>query len=248
MDDIRVAEMVDSSYENIVVKCPECCQQVTYNRASDLQTFQPIDGRNVLCLNSECQKTIRIAGDSANCAHEMLIYDCYKLLERKHYMNCILNLDQAYEMFFSLFLRVELLYKPFDAVPHQRLADLNRLLEELQKKIEKHTFGPMRALFLQHIVAGCSAKNLVESGALIAALPDHPQKPKETDIDGIHDAKLVLLLRKLRDTKINKLRNDVVHKNAYRPTRDEVEAAIEETRSILFPLTERLQLKSWMTP
>jgi len=33
-----------------------------------------------------------------------------------------------------------------------------------------------------------------------------------------------------------------VHKQAYRPTREETEAALEEARSVLFPLTSRLGL------
>jgi hypothetical protein len=40
----------------------------------------------------------------------------------------------------------------------------------------------------------------------------------------------------------NELRNQVVHKNAYRPSREEVEAATEETRGILFPLARYLSI------
>ena len=52
----------------------------------------------------------------------------------------------------------------------------------------------------------------------------------------------VALLKALRATTINTLRNQVVHKRAYRPTREEAESALEETRSIIFPLTQRLGL------
>lgn len=242
MDNIPVARNKHATYENFIAECPWCKKENIFNRASDLRTFEPIAGRDVLCQSENCRKAFRITGDSVNCAHEMLIFDCYELLDRKHYMNCILSLAQAYEVFFSLFLRVELLYKPFAANPNQDLVDLNRLSNALQEKIKDHTFVRMRALFLQHFVARCSPKNLAEAKEQIDALLDHPREPGDSTIEGLRDAKLVPLLKALKSTNINTLRNHVVHKHAYRPSRDEAEAALEETRSILFPLTSHLQL------
>jgi hypothetical protein len=81
-------------------------QESISNRASDLRTFEPICGRDVACENTDCGKLFRIVSDSINGPHEMLIFDCYELVGRKHYMSCILSLTQAYEIFFNLFLRV----------------------------------------------------------------------------------------------------------------------------------------------
>ena len=103
-DIIPIAKNKRPSYENFVADCPLCGHECIFNRASDLHTFEPIGGLNVTCLNGLCAKTFRLVSDSVNERHEMLIYDCYELLERKHYMNCILSLAQAYEVFFSLFL------------------------------------------------------------------------------------------------------------------------------------------------
>lgn len=242
MSDIPVARNKRASYENFVAECPSCGKESIFNRASDLGTLKPIAGRDVSCQSTDCRKPFRILGDSVNSAHEMLIFDCYDLLERKHYMNCILSLALAYEVFFSLFFRVELLYKPFATDPDQDLADLNRLSEDLREKLQKHTFAPMRALFLQHIVAGRSSKDLADAAAVVAGLPDSPRDPKDTAIESLGDAKLVPLLKALKATSINTIRNRVVHKQAYRPTRDEVDTAIGETQSILFPLTSHLQL------
>ena len=91
-------------------------------------------------------------------------------------------------------------------------------------------------------VNGPSSKDLADAAAVIAGLPDNPGDPKDTAIESLGDAKLVPLLKALKATSINTLRNRVVHKQAYRPTREEVEAALQETRSILFPLTSHLQL------
>jgi hypothetical protein len=242
MSNIPVARSKRPSYENFVAECPSCGRESVFNRASDLRTFEPIAGRDVSCQSADCGKPFRIVGDSVNSAHEMLVFDCYELLERKHYMNAVLSLAQAYEVFFSLFFRVELLYRPFGADPDKERADLDQLSEALHEKLKEHTFAPMRALFLQHMVSRPEPKGLAEAAALVAALPDHPGDPKDAAIDSIADAKVVPLLKALKATTIHSLRNRIVHKQAYRPTRQETEEALEEARSILFPLTSRLDL------
>lgn len=242
MSDIATAKNRRTTYENFVAECPCCGKESIFNRASDLRTFEPVGGRDVSCQSGDCGKPFRIVSDSVNNAHEMLIFDCYELIERKHYMNCILSLAQAYEVFFSLFFRVELLYKPFGSNPDQEIADLNHLSNELQSKIAEHTFARMRALFLSHIVAGRSPKSLAEASGMVSALPNRPGDPKDAAIERLGDANLVSLLKALKGTSIHTLRNQVVHKRAYRPTREQVDAALEETRSILFPLTSQLRL------
>ena len=239
---IPVSKNKRTSYENFVAECPWCGKESIFNRASDLGTFEPIGGRDVSCQSVDCGKPFRIVGDSVNNPHEMLVFDCYELLERKHYMNCIFSLAQAYEVFFTLFFRVELLYKPFGADSDHELVDLNRLSKELYERIKEHTFTRLRALFLQHVVTGCSPKNLAEAAAVVAAFPERPGDPEDAAIEGFRDAKLVPLLRALKATTIHRLRNRVVHKHAYRPTLEEVVAALDETRSILFPLTSHLDL------
>lgn len=240
MNNIPLATNKRTSYENFVAECPSCHKECIFNRASDLKTFEPISGRDVSCL--ECGKPFRIIGDSINNAHEMLIFDCYELLEHKHYMNCILNLTQAYEVFFSLFFRVELIFKPFGADPTHNIDELNRLLIGLSEKIKTHTFAPLRALFLQHMVNGHTPSNLIESANAITALPDKPGDPRDAAIEGLGDANLVKLLKALKATRIHELRNRIVHQRAYRPPREKVEAALTETRDILFPLTNHLKL------
>jgi hypothetical protein len=250
MSNIPIANKKRTSYENFIAECPWCGEENIFNRASDLQTFEPIAGHDVSCQSVDCDKPFRIVGDSVNSPHEMLIYDCYELVEQKNYMNCILILTQAYEVFFSLFFRVELLDQPFGTDLDQpfgtdldqELADLNRLSEELHDKIKEHTFTRMRALFLQHMVTGHSPENLAEAAAVVAALPDRPGDPKDAAIESLGDAKLVFLLKALKATSIHTLRNRIVHKQAYRPNRKEVEVALKEARSILFPLTSHLRL------
>lgn len=242
MSNIPIASKNRTSYENFIAECPWCGKESIFNRASDLRTFEPIAGRNVSCQSVDCDKPFRIVGDSVNSPHEMLISDCYELVERKHYMNCILTLAQAYEVFFSLFLRVELLYKPFARDIGKDINHLNRLAEQFNEKVKRHTFAPMRALFLRQFISGSRPANLTEAEAAIAGLEDHLSDPEDAELEALDDEHLVALLKAVKSTTINTLRNRVVHKQAYRSTREEAEAALEETRSLLFPLTSRLGL------
>jgi hypothetical protein len=139
-----------------------------------------------------------------------------------------------------LFLRVELLYKPFAADPGMDIDQLNRLAEQLAKKTENQAFAKMRNLFLRLVVSRISPKSLVEAGVAIAAL--RPKEPTDAELESLPDQQLVALLKSVKKTRIIKLRNKVVHKQAYRPTRDEAEAALNESRLVLFPLSQRLGL------
>ena len=158
---IRIA-----SYENLIVDCPWCDYECIFNRASDIGTFQPIAGRDVQCPNDICGKLFRIISDSVNERHEMLVTECYQLLERKQYMYTILNLATAYEMFFGLFLRVNLLYKPYAVDANSgvsgSLDKVNDLSVKLHSKIKRLTFPRMRNLFLSEVTCATPVTDLLQ--------------------------------------------------------------------------------------
>ncbi|MSO19043.1 MAG: hypothetical protein EXQ56_01035 [Acidobacteria bacterium] len=104
------------------------------------------------------------------------------------------------------------------------------------------TFVRMRALFLRQLLSGISPKSLLEAESAIAALGNRLREPTPEELEAHPDKQLVALLKSVKEIKINNLRNQVVHKHAYRPTRYEAEAALEESRSVLFPLGHRLHL------
>ncbi|MGD9873790.1 MAG: hypothetical protein AB7T27_05925 [Kiritimatiellia bacterium] len=246
IDDITthppVATKKRTSYENFAAECPSCGQESVFNRASDLCTFEPIAGRDVICASASCGKPFRIIGDTVNCAHEMLVYDAYDLFRQKRYMNCILTLATAYEVFFSLFMRVNLLYRPFGADDEPDLHTFNRLSRELHGKIKDHTFGPMRALFLWQLATQIPPENLVEAEVVIAALPKKPKEPADEVLEAIGNSKLVPLLKAIKHATVNTLRNEVVHKRAYRPKRGETKEAMDTARSTLLHLSYLLDL------
>ena len=241
----RSTRIKDAGYENLTAICPWCKRECKFNRASDFGTFQPIAGREVQCTSNICRKPFWITSDSVNERHEMLVFECYQLLERKQYMYCILNLATAYEMFFGLFLRVNLLYRPYAADSSSHLSGtLNKvddLSVKLHRKIEHCTFLPMRKLFLIEVTNATPVADLLSAEKRILSL--RPQNVDDSKIEALSDGTLVQLLKELKSTDLNDVRNRVVHKQGYRPTEQEATKYFEEAKSILFPLTRRLDLR-----
>src|ERR1700734_2074965 len=100
----RLHEEFKFSYENVITNCKGCGNEVIFNRATDLKTTAQIAGMETHCPH--CGDPIWITGDIASPAHEVLLFDCYDLFPEKHYMSAVLNVAQAYESFFALYLRV----------------------------------------------------------------------------------------------------------------------------------------------
>ena len=159
-------------------------------------------------------------------------------------MSCVLNVCQAYEMFFGLYLRVTLIYVPFGSERGMRscsLPKLNHLFRKLSSVTEMFAFGPMRRVFLNLAIDPNRPFSLNESEALMDALPKDTC-PEEAELENRSDKQTSELLIRIRQTEIHKLRNKIVHKQGYRPKRDEAERALREARSVLFPLTTRFDL------
>ena len=231
-----------SGYENIVVTCPLCSHELVLNRATDLGTFEAISGTDVCC--QECGRGFWINGDSVNERHEAIVFDCHDLLRTKRYMNCILNVCQAYEMFFSLYLRVNILYMPFGNDVGRKgdaLDRFNQLYKHFSNETQKFGFSKMRSAFLRLAVEMDRPHDLDCSRKYIDAL-SKCNLPKNSEIESLPDKNVAALLIRVKQTRINELRNHVVHKRAYRPRREETEDAVAEARDVLFPLTFRLNL------
>ncbi len=238
-----VAE-IESTYENVHATCPHCGQRNIFNQVSDLHTGEPIAGREVTCDNEQCGRSFWITSDRINPAHQALLFDCRELLARKQYMQCVLVVAQSYEVFFSHFMHVQVLYRAF-AREDDEIEKLNELLQRLQESIQHFTFEPMRSLFLELAVSDARFANLTDAEAWIDALPKSSRrvpKPTKATIQAVANPRLRDGLLALYDTNIARLRNRVVHKDAYRPTREETEEALREAGDILHPLTRELRL------
>ncbi len=233
------ATKIEPTYENFIAVCPHCDFENVYNRVSDLKTRERIDFKEVVCLNDNCRKMFYINSDLIAPAYTYLIYDCYKLKHDKRYMycilNCILNIAQAYEAFFGLYLRVELLYKPFGKSPGLELTRLNELAATLDKRIRTYTYRPLRNIFMNRVLQGGAVNSLEESETIVENLDGLRVDPSNQALSAAN-SRISAFLQKLKDSEIGEVRNMVVHKYAYRPSLEQAEYFIEEARDILFNL------------
>lgn len=239
------ATETEATYENFIAVCPTCGHRNVYNRATDLKTFEAISFRVVVCEQPECHAEFNINNDRINPAHQGVLFDCCELMASKRYMQATLAISQAYEMLFSHGLRVEVLYRPFKREGTADLKNLGLVSDRLYGAIAKLTFEPMRRLFLDVAVRSPGLMSLADSEAWIDAIPTFGRgisEVKKARIDAVNDTPLRNLLAGLASVQVHKLRNRVVHKAGYRPTRQEVQACLDEANTIIHGLTSRLKL------
>jgi hypothetical protein len=119
------------------------------------------------------------------------------------------------------------------------------LKKQLYERVEPFTFEPMRRLFLGLVVNNVAPASVADAKAAIDSLPKSPRSvplvPRQS-IEAVPDAHLRTLLLRLQDADAGKLRNQVVHKDAYRPRVDEAERVHKHASEILHGLTLRLRL------
>lgn len=238
--EIPYSHNVEPTYENFIADCPSCCTKNIFNRASDLQTFEPIEFRAVTC--QVCERPFNINNDAINTAHEMLLFGCFAFIKRKEYMQCVLSVAQAYEVFFSHFLYVQLIYRAYANEGSHDLPHLNTLSQKLYCRVKTFTFESMRRLVLRLVVDAIAPASLSAAEVEIEKLRKKPQEVPREDIEAMPDGSSKALLLKLLDAKPNELRNRVVHKDAYRPTLEEAKLVHDEAGEILHGLTDRLRL------
>ena len=249
MANILYAIETHTNYENFYARCPRCGFENTYNRVSDLEDITPIGYKEVRCLNHICKQPFAINGDLVNPVYEMLIFDCHELRKQKRYSYYILNLAQAFEVFFSLYLRVHFHYRPFAKLEREALGSgdldqLNKVASELYEATKNYAFTHMLSVFLQCVLSGNYSASLIEAQQSIRALgTQRPNLPKDQEIIASSNQQLADVLKRLKYSKINELRNKIVHQRAYRPRLAEVDEALEETRDIIFSLKSFLRIQ-----
>jgi hypothetical protein len=232
---------IDATYETISAACSHCGERSVYNRVSDLGTTQAIDSLEVTCQHEGCRKAFHVTGDLINPAYEMLLYECHSFLGRKRYMQCVLGVSQAYEVFFNHFMYVHFLYRPVarDSDPMRRFPLVS---DALFKRLKRFTFDDLRKTFLAVVAEGIRPTSLAHAEQLVAALSDRPAVPTNA-IEAVVDADMKALLIGVRDTAVNRLRNRVVHKEAYRPTFEEASGVFEEACTLVGRLGAKLRLR-----
>jgi hypothetical protein len=236
---------VEFSYENVYVECHSCHKANIFNRVSDLNELGYISGMDVQCLH--CQAPFRIGGDTVNPRHQLLLYDCNRLFKEKRYTACVLYAAQAFEVFCSLFLRIELAYKPYSReskgapLQHLPVSQLNALMALLYDTIRRFAFVDLRNVFLNTVLSGTSPANIAAAQQAITALPSLRDRcPSDASIAQHSDPAVAALLQAFKNCSVHELRNSVVHQAVYLPSAQEAEASVTEAGNILYPLGTRL--------
>lgn len=237
---------ITSTYENIIADCPNCNHHNIYNRITDLQTRNPISFKTVEC--DKCNQKFNINGDSIGEAYEYLIFDVYFMKEQKRYMYCILNLAQAIESFLFYTIRVKLLFLPHKNCYIDSTKRLNLISSKISEVMKKYTFHPLRNIFFELYINHENFLSIDNINDFLRTNNLKKIKNRDTaswynEINNLSDLKRKSLFSKLLNTKVPELRNKVVHKYSYRPSLEEVEQSITETRDIVFRLKDHLDIR-----
>lgn len=197
-----------AGYENVYFDCPVCGKENILNRVTDLKDDLPLSRlQGVICKNDRCKQKINLVGDSVTSAkYQWFMHELYIFIERKEYRSYILSLCQGVEAFFYQ----AIINQKFDRNPDYRselggvdLSLYNPQRRAYDEQILGYTFKPMRNEFLK------TFKFEISNYAPIGRKPGEDKRIKVFKI--------------IENTDIHNLRNQVVHKHAYRPTLEDIE-------------------------
>jgi hypothetical protein len=242
-----MGEIKGKDYETITAQCNECGSISILNRVDDIGDPGPYDsGCYVGC--TECGRPFWVYGDAMDPAYELLLFDAEEHMRAKHYILCVTSLAQAWEMFFATFVYSNYLYRPFhhDVRHPERREPLEGLAEQLGDAIGNFTFDQLRNVLVNTVVEGVRPRTLDESGLAIARIKDDNfgQRPAKARVDALSDSSVRAVLLQLQNLRIGELRNRVVHQDAYRPRRWEVEECSDEIR-VLYRAKGRLAVRTF---
>jgi hypothetical protein len=169
-------------------------------------------------------------------------------MRAKHYILCVTSLAEAWEMFFATFVYSNYLYRPFyhRARYPGELERFGDLAERLGDAIRNFTFDQLRNVLVNTVVERVRPGTLDESEGAIARIEhdNFGQRPAKARVDAFSDPSVRAVLLQLQGLRIGKLRNRVVHEDAYRPQRWEVEECSEEIR-VLYRAKGRLSVRTF---
>lgn len=242
-----MGEIESRDYETITARCDECGSLCTFNRVDDIGDPGPYySGCYVGC--TECGRPFWIRGDAIDPAYELLLFDAEEHMRAKHYMLCVSSLAQAWEMFFATFVYSNYLYRPFYHRARypwspERFDDLAELLGDT---LRNFTFDQLRNVLVNTVVERVRPDTLDESEVAIARIEgdNFGQRPAKARVHAFPDSSVRAVLLQLQGLRIGELRNRVVHEDAYRPHRAEVEECDDEIR-VLYRAKGRLSVRTF---
>ena len=230
-----MVEIIEPNYETATARCEHCGAICTFSRVDDLKTVGPVSGERVTC--ESCGQQFWINADVINTPYEFLIDDAREHFRIKRYMPAIASLAQAWEILFAHFAWGRYVYAPFFATDrHGRdVKHLNDLSSRLTTVTETFTFAPMRNLLIHTVARDLRPRTIPHAFTAIDRIKTEGFRndPPATLYAQETDAATREVLEQTSQLTVGRLRNNVIHKHAYRPRRAEWNLALR-TRSTSF--------------
>ena len=210
-----------ATYENIIIFCPYCKKECIFNRISDLKTVMPIAGQDLKC--GSCGKIFSALRDRVTSSkYKWFLEDLPLLKKNKTYGLYIFALCQACE----IFMHEAIINKLIDTNPKYRNSEGYFCWNN---KVGADAYNEVYQLFCDKSIKEIAIKGLNDNKKykectfdnlrkLFIYVFDDARKNRLATLKKLKEDKREKYFCVLKDTEINKTRNDVVHKLAYRPS------------------------------
>lgn len=231
----KITQRIDQGdYENVYVRCPVGHPNI-YNRVTDLRTTDPIPSmQGLICEYKGCEVVFNISGDRVMRLKYRWFLDIKDTeFKQKRYRDCIWDICQAAESFFyqaivNKEIDRNLLYRDSTGsidLQRSNQARINHKItvENKQRSMKSATYNHLRTYFIEIYKTDC-----------LNSPYDTSRKMKQDKRQWAFDV--------IERSDIGTMRNQVVHKYAYRPTRSEVEKYDEFIRALMW-LEKYLNIK-----
>lgn len=193
----------NSNYETVQAYCDNCNTLNTYNRITDLNDAMPIDGCYVKCPS--CDSSFWINGDYGGSKFDFWFFFADNFYDQKMYGLYIVIGLTGVEIFFSQAIKLLVDLGTIDNLCKEEI-----LGEECIKKNPKHkhllfqkmTFVDLRSIFIKLYDKDTEEKIIKERFKIV------------------------------KKSTVNELRNNVIHKYAYRPTFEDAQKMKELIQAI----------------
>jgi hypothetical protein len=214
-----------ATYENILVDCPYCHNECIFNRVSDLRTVMPISGKDLKC--EHCETIFWALGDKVTSAKYRWFLDDLPLLKRnKRYGLYVFALCQSCETF----IHQAIINKLIDRNPVYRdgqgyFCGNNKAGVDAYNEIYKDFCNKRIGNITQKGNSGkkynqCTFHDLRE---LFLCIFEDARRNELPTLKELKEDRREKCFCEIENTDINRTRNDIAHKNAYRPSFSDVQ-------------------------
>lgn len=230
-----------ATYENYEVACPICGKWNIFNRITDIGSIGAACGKPVRCLH--CEGDFLIVGDNVDEKYEYFLNDCEALIKQKKYMFCIINLCQACEAFFMKCIDIKLLWEPYRrgvfGTNDRKYKNFDDFTESINKEFKGITYQKLLNVVFDLYLNRKQFFRKDEISDYVKDLRKFPRKePSSDEIQQKSDGVQRELFFELKELKINEIRNDVAHKDGFRPTL----ANAQEYREKVLEIIEKMEV------